>query len=163
MSIGIIIVYTKKTINMKRLLFITLLLFPILLSGQTINSGDYIAVIGKASESYIPDMVTFDFSISVTEKRQKDAVQKLNDQSEKIIDIISRLGYDTKEVKLSNYESGEAIDYNGDKPKNNGYRASLSCELEIKYSEESFNVFIDSISSNKVPDLTFYLQIFIFR
>jgi uncharacterized protein YggE len=112
-------------------------------------------VIGKATDSYIPDMVTFNFSINATEKKQNDAVYKMNDQSEKVIDIISRLGYNTKEIKLSNYELGEDIDYSGDKPKNNGYRASLSFELEIKYTEDSFNTLLDSISAHKIPDLNF--------
>jgi len=129
--------------------------FIIQLTGQTLNSGEYIAVIGKASGSYIPDMVTFDFSISATEKKQIDAVEKMNDQSEKVITIISRLGYDTKDVKLSNYELGEDIDYSGDKPKKNGFQASVSFELEIKYTEDSFNSLIDSISAYKIPDLSF--------
>jgi uncharacterized protein len=124
------------------------------ISGQ-INSGEYIAVIGKASESFIPDMVSFNFSINAIDKKQLVAIKKMNDQSDQTIDIISRLGYDTKEIKLSNYELGEDFDYSGDKPKNNGYKASLSFKLEIKYTEESFNKLVDSISSKKIPDLTF--------
>lgn len=140
---------------MRQLLIITFCFYFIQLSGQTLNSGEYIAVIGKATDFYIPDMVTFDFSINTTEKKQNDAVKKMNDQSEKVISIISRLGYDTKQVKLSNYELGEDIDYSGDKPKNNGYRASVSFELEIEYTEVNFNTLIDSISVYKIPDLSF--------
>jgi uncharacterized protein YggE len=140
---------------MRQLFIITFCFSFIQISGQTLNSGEYIAVIGKATDSYIPDMVTFNFSINATEKKQNDAVYKMNDQSEKVIDIISRLGYNTKEIKLSNYELGEDIDYSGDKPKNNGYRASLSFELEIKYTEDSFNTLLDSISAHKIPDLNF--------
>jgi uncharacterized protein YggE len=140
---------------MRQLLIIPFYFFFIQLSGQTLSSGEYIAVIGKATDSYIPDMVSFDFSINAKEKKQLDAVRKLNEQSEKVIDIISRLGYDTKEIKLSNYTLGEDIDFSGDKPKNLGYQASISLELEIKYSEESFNALIDSISAHKIPDLNF--------
>lgn len=140
---------------MRHLLIITFCFFFIQLTGQSLSSGEYIAVIGKASDSYIPDMVSFDFSINAREKKQSDAVKKLNEQSEKVISIIAGLGYNTKEIKLSSYNLGEDIDYSGDKPKNIGYRASISLELEIKYSEESFNLLIDSISSSKIPDLNF--------
>jgi uncharacterized protein YggE len=140
---------------MKNLLIIAFSFLVLQISGQTITSGEYIAVIGKASESYIPDMVTFNLSINAKDKKQLEAVKKMNDQSEKTINTISRLGYDTKEIKLSNYELGEDFDYSGDKPKNNGFKASVSFELEIKYTEESFNELIDSISSKKIPDLTF--------
>jgi len=144
-----------KISNMKRLIIFTLSLLSLQLSGQTLNSGEYIAVIGKASESYVPDMVTFNFYINVIEKKQSEAIKKMNDQSEKTIDIISGLGYDTKKITLSNYELGENFDYSGDKPKNNGYRASLSLQLEINYTEKSFNILIDSVSTKRIPDLSF--------
>jgi uncharacterized protein YggE len=140
---------------MKYLLLIPLCLCFFQLNGQSLNSGEYIAVIGKASDSYVPDMVTFDFSISVTEKKQNEAVLKLNSQTEKTINIISRLGYNSKDIKLSDYSLGEDINYYGEKPKNNGYKASINLELEIKYSEKNFNAVIDSISANKIPDLNF--------
>ena len=140
---------------MKHLLLIPLCLCFFQLNGQSLNSGEFIAVIGKASDSYVPDMVTFNFSISVTEKKQNDAIQKLNNQTEKTINIISRLGYNSKSIKLSDYSLGEDINYYGEKSKNNGYKASIDLELEIEYLEKKFNTFIDSISANKIPDLHF--------
>jgi uncharacterized protein YggE len=140
---------------MKHLLLIPICLCFFQLNGQSLNSGEFIAVLGKATDSYVPDMVTFNFSISVTEKKQNDAILKLNIQIEKTINIISRLGYDSKEIKLSDYNLGEDINYYGEKPKNNGYKASIDLELEIEYLDNKFNAFIDSISANKIPDLHF--------
>jgi uncharacterized protein YggE len=143
---------------MRRLILIPICFCFIQLTGQTINSGEYIAVIGKASDNYVPDMLTFNLDINTKDKKQKDAVQKLTDQAEKTIAIISRLGYDTKKVKLSTYNLGETFDYSGGKTKSNGYEASLSLELEIKYNEHDFNVFTDSITTNRIPDLNFTFQ-----
>ena len=140
---------------MKRLLLIPLCLCFLQLKGQSLNSGEFIAVIGKASDSYVPDMVTFNFSIDVTEKKQKDAIQKLNEQAEKTIRIISRLGYDSKDIKLSDYTLGDDINYFGEKPKNNGYKASINLEIDIDYSEKNFNTFVDSIAANKILNLSF--------
>lgn len=143
---------------MRRLLFILICFSFYQLNAQTINSGEYIAVIGKGSGSYVPDMVTFDFSISSIDKKQNIAVKKLNDQSERTIKRITSLGYNPKDIKLSNYNLGDAIDYSGEKPKNNGFEASISFELEIKYNDKDFNMFIDSISTSKIPDLSFTYQ-----
>jgi len=126
--------------------------------GQTLNSGEFIAVIGKANGSYVPDMVTFDFNINVVDKKQDVAVQKLNDQSEKAIKAITSLGYNPKNIKLSSYNLGKSMDYSGDKPKNSGFEASLNFDLEIKYNEKTFNTFIDTISSTRLPNLEFTYQ-----
>jgi len=140
---------------MKHLLIIPFTFCFLQLAGQFSNSGEYIAVIGKASGSYVPDMVTFDFEINVTDKKQQNAIQKLNYQSEKTLRIISRLGYNPKQVKLSDYRLGEDIDYYGEKPKNIGYKASINLELEIKYTEKDFNTLTDSISASNISDLNF--------
>ena len=65
------------------------------------------------------------------------------------------LGIDSKDITLSNYNLEEAYDYSSEKAKNLGYEASESFELEIKYSDKSFNKFIDSISGTKFPNLSF--------
>jgi uncharacterized protein YggE len=122
---------------------------------QTANSGEYIAVIGEASGTFLPDMITFHFSINALEKKQLNAVDKLNNQASLFVEKITNLGIDPKEIKLSNYNLEESFDYSGDKVKNMGYEASESFELEIKYSDKDFNILIDSISGTKFPNLTF--------
>ena len=71
------------------------------------------------------------------------------------IDKVVNFGINPKEIKLSSYNLQEALDYSSDKAKSVGYEASESLELEIKYSEKSFNQFIDSISGTKFPNLSF--------
>jgi uncharacterized protein YggE len=140
---------------MKRLIFFALCFTISPLFGQTSNTGDFIAVVGEARGSFVPDMVTFDFEINVTDKKQLTAVQKLNEQVTRLIDKLAGLGLDTKQIKLSGYSMGESMDYSGDKPKSTGYEAQEDFELEIRYSDDDFNMIIDSISGTKFPDLTF--------
>jgi len=125
------------------------------LYGQPNGSGQYIAVIGEASGSYVPDLILFDFSINATEKKQLDAVASLNNQAESLIKKLTDLGIDPKEIKLTNYDLSEAFDYSGDKPKSLGYEASESFELEVVYKLERFNSVIDSISKTKLKNLSF--------
>jgi uncharacterized protein YggE len=140
---------------MKRLLIIGCCLLGNQLYGQIKSSGEFIAVIGESSGTYIPDMITFHFSIDVIEKKQDDAVRKLNEQANLFVDKVINLGINPKEIKLSSYNLQQALDYSGDKAKSIGYEASESLELEIRYSENSFNQFIDSISGTKFPNLSF--------
>ncbi len=131
------------------------------LHGQTNSTGEFIAVIGEANGIYIPDMITFHFSINVVEKKQADAIQKLNEQANLFIDKVTNLGISSKQIKLSNYNLEEAFDYSNDKNKSIGYEASEDFELEIKYSTEDFNRFIDSVSHTKFKNLSFtYEQTF---
>ena len=125
------------------------------LIGQTLNSGEYIAVIGKGKGSYVPDMVTFNFNISVTDKKQNIAVQKLNDQSELAIKILSNIGYNQKDIKLSNFNLGKTVMYPIEKSKDNYFEANIEFELSIKYTENKFNAIIDTISSTRLPNLEF--------
>ncbi len=140
---------------MKRLLPIFIFLMSTHLFGQPDGSGQYIAVIGEASGSYVPDLIRFDFSINATEKKQLDAVASLNNQVESLIKKLIELGIDPKEIKLTNYDLSEAIDYSGDKPKNIGYEAAESFELELIYDLDRFNVIVDSISRTKLRDISF--------
>jgi uncharacterized protein YggE len=143
---------------MKRLLIICFL-FGNYLYGQVNNSGDYIAVIGEAYGTYFPDMITFHFSIDVIEKKQDEAVRKLNEQANLFIEKVANTGIDPKQIKLSNYNLQEAINYSNDKAKNAGYEATESFELEIKYTAESFSSFIDSISCTKFSNLSFTYEL----
>jgi len=143
---------------MKRLLIISCL-FVNQLYGQVNNSGEFIAVIGEAYGTYFPDLITFQFSFNVIEKKQAEAVRKLNEQTELFVDKVANLGIDPKQIKLSNYNLQEAINYSTDKVKNVGYEASESFELEIEYTSESFNSFIDSISGTKFSDLSFTFEL----
>ena len=140
---------------MKRILIIFFCLISSQVFGQPNDSGQYIAVIGEASGSFVPDMINFDFSINVTEKKQLDAVANLNNQVEVLIKKLITLGIDNKEIKLTNYDLSEAFDYSGDKPKNIGYEATESFEIELTYTLEKFNTIVDSISNTKLENLSF--------
>lgn len=140
---------------MKRFVSLILFCLSITLSGQIANSGEFIAVIGKASGSFTPDMITFDFSINVKDKKQLSAVENLNNQANTLIERIVRLGIDPKKIKLSNYDLSEDFDYSDNKRKTAGFLASESFEFDISYSEEKFNTIIDSISITKIPDISF--------
>jgi len=141
---------------MKRIIFLPFLFLYLQVFGQLSNSGEFIAVIGKSSGSYIPDMVTFNFLIKVTDKKQQIAIQKLEDLSDKTTRVLISLGYDPKQIKLSDYTLREDIDYlYGERPKNNGYSASMNFALEIKYTEKDFNTITDSISASNISDLNF--------
>ena len=143
---------------MKRLLIISCL-FASQLYGQTNNSGAFIAIIGDAYGTFFPDMITFHFSINVIEKKQAEAVKKLNEQAELFIDKVVNLGIDPKQIKLTHYNLQEAYDYSDNKMKNAGYEASESFEIEIEYSSERFASFIDSISGTKFSDLSFTYEL----
>jgi uncharacterized protein YggE len=146
---------------MRQILMILFCAFIYPLYGQTNETGEFIAVIGEATGTYIPDMITFHFSINIIEKKQAEAVQKLNEQSNLFIDKVTNLGINSKQIKLSNYNLEEAFDYSSEKSKSIGYEASEDFELEIKYSTEVFNRFIDSISNTKFKNLSFtYEQTF---
>ena len=123
------------------------------------TSGDVIAVIGESHGTYVPDMITFNFTISITEKKQIEAYQKLKVESNEIIDRIAKLGIDTKEIKLTSYTLEESFDYSSDSPKKNGYDANESFEVEIKYNDTYFNQFIDSISNMKNMHLDFNYEL----
>jgi uncharacterized protein YggE len=140
---------------MKKVILIALFLKTAQLFCQTTISDNYIAVIGEARSTFVPDMITFNFSLNVTEKKQAEAVEKLNSQANLFIDKVSSLGINTKEIKLENFSLNEAFDYSGEKIKSIGYQASENFELEIKYSEKDFNMFIDSISGTKFANLSF--------
>jgi uncharacterized protein YggE len=146
---------------MRLILSILLIAFLNEAQAQTKDSGEFIAVIGEASETYIPDMITFHFSISVVEKKQADAVEKLTNQTNLFIDKVIKFGINPKQIELSNYRLEEAFDYMSEKNKSIGYAAAENFELEVKYSIENFNAFIDSISSTKFKNLSFtYEQTF---
>ena len=140
---------------MKQIFIIVCCFFIYQLNGQTNKAGEFIAVIGEANETFVPDMITFHFSINVIEKKQIEAVRKLNDQANLFIDKVISLGINPKDITLSNYNLEEAFDYSSEKAKNLGYEASESFELAITYSDESFNKFIDSISGTKFANLSF--------
>jgi uncharacterized protein YggE len=140
---------------MKRILLFFICLISSQVFGQPNDSGQYIAVIGEASGSFVPDMIMFDFSIDATEKKQLDAVKSLNNQVELLIKKLIGLKIDPKDIKLTNYDLSEAFDYSGDKPKNIGYEATESFELELEYSLGKFNTIVDSISNTKLKNLSF--------
>jgi uncharacterized protein YggE len=143
---------------MRPYFIIAFCLFVSQLFGQANNSGEFIAVIGEASGSFVPDMITFHFTVDVTEKKQAEAVEKLNEQATLFIEKVINLGVNPEKIKLSKYSLSEAFDYSGDKMKNIGYEATEIFELEVKYSDKDFNMFIDSISGTKFPNLSFTYQ-----
>jgi uncharacterized protein YggE len=140
---------------MRSLLLIAFCFLCLPIFGQTNNSGEFINVIGVAKGSFTPDMLTFNFSLNIIDKKQTIAAQKLNEQVTLLTKKIEGLELKKAELKLTNYNLGEAIDNSGDKPKNNGFEASESFELEVKFSEKAFNMVIDSISATKFTNLSF--------
>lgn len=104
-------------------------------------------------------MITFHFSLNVIEKKQAEAVNKLNEQAGLFLNKVVNLGIDPKQIKLTHYNLQEAVDYSDNKMKSAGYEASESFELEIEYSGERFASFIDSISGTTFSDLSFTYEL----
>jgi uncharacterized protein YggE len=112
---------------MRAILAILLFVCITYAQGQTNDSGEFIAVIGEASGTYVPDMITFHFSINIVEKKQADAVEKLTYQTNLFIEKVINFGINPKKIELLNYRLEEAIDYLSDKNKSLGYQASRMC------------------------------------
>jgi uncharacterized protein YggE len=144
---------------MKKLLLIVFYLFMFSLYGQTYKANEFVAVIGEATQTFLPDLIRFHFSIDVVEKKQAEAVKKLNEQANLFIDKVIILGISPQSIKLSQYNLQEAFDYSSDKMKKLGYEASESLEIEMKYSDERFNQFIDSISGTKFSNISFTYEL----
>lgn len=140
---------------MKKLLIILLSLNAFQLYSQNENTKEYIAVIGKADGTYIPDMVTMRFEVRIIEKKQKDAVRKLNDQTMKLIDKLVKLGVKSDQIKMSNYYLNEAYDYSGSNTKNVGFETSQTLEYEVMFDKDKFYSLVDSISFAGFQNLYF--------
>lgn len=140
---------------MKKLLVLLFVSASLQLYSQTENTGEYIAAIGKANGNYIPDMVMLQFEIKVVEKKQKDAVTKLNQQTNSLLERLAKLGIKQEEIKLSNFYLNEAYDYTDNKTKKLGFETSQSLEYETKFIKEKFYEFIDSISKAGLTSLSF--------
>lgn len=95
------------------------------------------------------------FEVRIIEKKQKDAVIKLNEQTIRLVNRLIKLGVKSEQIKMSNFYLNKAYDYSGSKNKNVGFETSLTLEYEVKFDKDKFYYLVDSITFSGFQNLYF--------
>lgn len=103
-------------------------------------------VAGSGTATVVPNSFTTTFTVGETGTTQKDAQDKGNTKQNKVLEILSKLGFDKKDIQTANYSINPTYDYAGGQNKATGYSIDISTSVKSK-DKSKIEKAIDQIAS----------------
>jgi uncharacterized protein YggE len=99
------------------------------------SSGEF-SVVGEGKVEAIPDTATVEAGIVANGVIVDEVKRKINEVNNKIIDELSKLGIDKKDIKTSNYSINPNYNYDGGANIITGYSGNASVSIKVRDTEK---------------------------
>lgn len=110
-------------------------------------SGE-LSVVSEGKVDVVPDAATVELGVVVNNATTVEGVRKqINDINNKIIDSLTNLKIDKKDVKTSNYSINPNYVYSGEESRISGYNGNVTISVKVKETEKLAQVVGAAISS----------------
>lgn len=130
--------------NSKKKIKIALVFFAILVIGaivivsilrdRIVNQNQFqISVVGQGRIAYEPDTANITLGVQIDKvAKAEDALNQLNEKTNKIIEAVTKLGVAREDIKTQNYNLYTNYDYVSGVSKISGYNANESIVIKVK-------------------------------
>jgi len=134
---------------MKQLaLFFCLIILTIVSNGQTKNNNEIYAD-GTSRTKIRPDIALLTLSVEKTDSIEKKAIQNLNEEIEKLTNVVTKLGFDKSQITISDFE----ISSNQHDDERKKYTATNELKIEFALNTKLIDAFYQSIQENNLTDI----------
>ncbi|MGG7034716.1 MAG: SIMPL domain-containing protein [Flavobacterium sp.] len=130
-------------------LSILLILFFTLNSFSQSEKGNEITVEGNAKIYIKPDIATFKISINKKNDIAKTAIKELNEEIQKLQQVLFKIGFTNKNIKIAEYKISTE-QYRNEKKE---YNASNSLSIEFGIDNKLIDLFYQEIQLRDFKDL----------
>jgi uncharacterized protein YggE len=138
------------------LTFIGLLVFAPVFGQQ---KSDVIDIEVETNKMVSPDVMVISIDLYYTDKLEQNAINMLNVGTEEQLKLIVKVGFQKDKIKLSQFRVSELSDYESDKRKLLGFRASQNINISIPSSEKKLiGKLIDGLSLNRKDNIKYQID-----
>ncbi len=105
-----------------------------ILRDRIVNQNQFqISVVGQGRIAYEPDTANITLGVQIDKvAKAEDALNQLNDKTNKIIEAVTKLGVAREDIKTQNYNLYANYDYVSGISKISGYNANESIVIKVK-------------------------------
>lgn len=120
------------------------------------NSERKLQVVGTAEASVQPDLGILSLRLAETRINMSTAVQALSEKTNYYVRMLTRLKYDEKDIKTTQFSVNKNRVYRNNKYVDSGYVAAQNVRLEFVYTKETLaNLLTEFSESEKDVDFSF--------
>ncbi len=132
----------------KTILILCITLFTTIANGQT-KSNNEIYSDGVSKTKVRPDVAILTLSIEKTDSVEKKAIQYLNEEIEKLTNVVFELGFDKSQISISEYKISSSL-RDDDRKK---FTATNELKIEFALNTKLVDAFYKSIQKNSLTDI----------
>lgn len=140
---------------MKKIILILLLNLSLTANSQS-NSSE-ISAEGNAKMKIKPDLASFKISVHKRNEVEKTAIKELNEEIQKLQIVLTKLGFTSKNIKISDYSVSK--DQYAEEKKD--YDASNDLTIEFLLDNKLINAFYQELQSNNFKDVDVQFETFL--
>ena len=108
--------------------------YPISVSSRTV-SGE-LSVVGEGKVDVVPDTATIQAGITAEGRTVQEVESKINEVNNRLIDSVSKLGIDKKDIKTTNYSINPSYDFTPNGRNNiSGYAGNAALTITVRKLE----------------------------
>lgn len=125
--------------------------FPSIANSQS-KSSNVIVSEGKASIKITPDIVIITLTVEKQDTVEKNAIVKLNSEISKLVDVLTKLGFNNKSIKIADLNISSSSNYSDDKEKKN-YTATNTLKIEFGLDTKVVDAIYVNVQEAGLSDL----------
>lgn len=126
---------------MKRLFYLLCLFISSFSFAQSSTSNELVAG-GNATMKVMPDIAVLSITVEKENAVEKKAIKELNEEVDKLITLLIKMGFSQKNIRISGYEIQKS-EYSEDKK----YKASNSLSIEFALDNKLLDAFYGELQS----------------
>lgn len=134
----------------KQFIFSVTILFSSIVFSQPTNPNE-ITSEGNAKMKIKPDVALFDITVQKENEIEKNAIKDLNEEVEKLQQLLFKLGFTSSNIKISGYKVSNDSRYSNNNKKN--FVASNSLKLQFNINNKVINDFYQELQNGNFTDL----------
>ena len=134
----------------KKISIIVFVLFSSVISSQ-INNSNEITSYGNAKLKVKPDVAIIEITVQKENQIEKNAIKELNEEIEKIQQLLLKLGFNSSNIKISGYKVSNEKRYSDDDKK--AFVATNSLKIQFIINNKLINTFYQELQNGNFTDL----------
>ena len=128
-----------------------MLCFPLIVNAQSKNSSEIVAE-GKSSIKITPDIAMIILTVEKQDTIEKNVIVKLNSEISKLIEVLTKLGFNNKTIKIADMDIRSSSNYNDDNEKKK-YTAINTLKIEFALDTKVIDAVYAHIQDAGLSDL----------
>lgn len=134
----------------KKISIFVFVLFSAAIFSQTTTSNE-ITSIGNAKLKVKPDVASLEITVQKRNEVEKNAIKELNEEVEKMQQLLLKLGFTSSHIKISGYKVSSEREYNNNNKKT--FIATNSLLLQFIINNKLINSFYQELQNGNFTDL----------